>query len=84
MSLTLVSCVPVLAPSVLVPPPPKLADPVVDPPWHSTFSDTSSARLFPSLLGAIQRMISTAIRELMPVLAPGHTVTPPNVDTPGW
>ncbi|KAL0402492.1 UNVERIFIED_CONTAM: Pro-Pol polyprotein [Sesamum latifolium] len=62
---------PVLAGSTPVtlpqaPPPPRVAEPVADPPRRSTSSDTSMEEISPALLGAIQQIVSVAIREQTP------------------
>ncbi|KAL0294399.1 UNVERIFIED_CONTAM: hypothetical protein Sradi_6889500 [Sesamum radiatum] len=44
-------------------PPPRAVSLVVDPPRRSTSSDTSTDELSPTLMGAIQRIVSAAIRE---------------------
>ncbi|KAL0411595.1 UNVERIFIED_CONTAM: hypothetical protein Slati_3749200 [Sesamum latifolium] len=70
------------APLAPMPPPPRVVGLVVDPPRHSTSSDTSMEELSPALLGAIQQIISAAIREQMVTLAPTRVATPSDVDAP--
>ncbi|KAL2240949.1 UNVERIFIED_CONTAM: hypothetical protein Sindi_0736100 [Sesamum indicum] len=52
-------------------------DPIVDPPRRSTFSDITSGKISPTLLGAIQQVVAAAIREQMEVLLPTRQVPGP-------
>ncbi|KAL0453937.1 UNVERIFIED_CONTAM: hypothetical protein Slati_1371800 [Sesamum latifolium] len=63
-------------------PPPRAISLVADPPKRSTSSDTSTDELSPALMGAIQRIVSAAIREQLAVLTPARTTTPSNEDVP--
>ncbi|KAL0454330.1 UNVERIFIED_CONTAM: hypothetical protein Slati_0772200 [Sesamum latifolium] len=60
----------------------RITDPTTDPPRCNTSSDTSTEELSPTLLGAIQRIVSTTIREKLAVLTPTRTTTPSDVDVP--
>ncbi|KAL0463041.1 UNVERIFIED_CONTAM: hypothetical protein Slati_0191700 [Sesamum latifolium] len=78
---------PVLAGSTPVtlaqaPPPPRVAGPVTDPPRRSTSSDTSTEELSPALLGAIQQIVATALREHVSATAPPRVATPSDVEAP--
>ncbi|KAL0339388.1 UNVERIFIED_CONTAM: hypothetical protein Sangu_1460900 [Sesamum angustifolium] len=54
---------------VQTPPPPRVVGPTIDPPRRSGSSDTSTEELSPALLGAIQQIVSAAIREQVAALA---------------
>ncbi|KAL0416352.1 UNVERIFIED_CONTAM: hypothetical protein Slati_3467100 [Sesamum latifolium] len=76
---------PVLAGSTPVtltqaPPPPRVVGPVADPPRRSTSSDTSTKELSPALLGAIQQIVTAALREQAAVRAPTQVATPSDVE----
>ncbi|KAL0408343.1 UNVERIFIED_CONTAM: hypothetical protein Sradi_1768700 [Sesamum radiatum] len=62
--------------SVPTPPPPGVVGPVTDPPRRSTSSNTSTDELSLAILGAIQRIVSAAIREQFVTLASPLTATP--------
>ncbi|KAL0448440.1 UNVERIFIED_CONTAM: hypothetical protein Slati_1400400 [Sesamum latifolium] len=51
--------------------------PIADPPRRSTSSDTSTDELSPAMLGAIQRIVSTAIQEQI-VTLPEDRAFPPS------
>ncbi|KAL0411188.1 UNVERIFIED_CONTAM: hypothetical protein Slati_3708500 [Sesamum latifolium] len=68
--------------SVPTPPPPGAVGPVTYPPRRSTSSDTSTDELSPAMLGAIQRIISAAIRDQIITLAPPRTATPLDAGVP--
>ncbi|KAL0360883.1 UNVERIFIED_CONTAM: hypothetical protein Sradi_3772800 [Sesamum radiatum] len=53
---------------------------MADPPRRSTSSDTSAEQISPALLGAIQQIVSAAIREQVAALAPGRIATPSDVE----
>ncbi|KAL0433272.1 UNVERIFIED_CONTAM: hypothetical protein Slati_2661500 [Sesamum latifolium] len=56
---------------------PRVVGPMADPPRRSTSSDTSAEEIYPALLGAIQQIVSTAVREqVLPALAPVRIATP--------
>ncbi|KAL0388993.1 UNVERIFIED_CONTAM: hypothetical protein Scaly_0256400 [Sesamum calycinum] len=55
---------------------------MVDSPRRNTSSVTSTEELSPALLGAIQPIVSAAIREQMVTLAPVHVATLSDVDVP--
>ncbi|KAL0391450.1 UNVERIFIED_CONTAM: hypothetical protein Slati_4530100 [Sesamum latifolium] len=59
------------APATLAqtPSPPMVADPIADPSRRSTSLDTSMEELSPALLGAVQQIVSAAIREQVAALA---------------
>ncbi|KAL0367022.1 UNVERIFIED_CONTAM: hypothetical protein Sradi_3592300 [Sesamum radiatum] len=63
--------------------PPRVTDPVADPPRQSTSSDTSTEELLPVLLRAIQQVVAVALREHVPVAAPPRIAPPPEADAPG-
>ncbi|KAL0405447.1 UNVERIFIED_CONTAM: hypothetical protein Slati_3858600 [Sesamum latifolium] len=63
-------------------PPPRAISLVVDPPRRITSSDTSTDELSPDLMGAIQRIVSVAIREQLIVLTPACTTTSSDEDVP--
>ncbi|KAL0288152.1 UNVERIFIED_CONTAM: hypothetical protein Sradi_7104800 [Sesamum radiatum] len=63
-------------------PPPRAISLVADPPRRSTSSDTSTDELSSALMGAIQRIVSAAIREQLAVLTPARTIAPSNEDFP--
>ncbi|KAL0413163.1 UNVERIFIED_CONTAM: hypothetical protein Sradi_1518000 [Sesamum radiatum] len=67
---------------VPTPPPPGAVGPVTNPPRRSTSSDTSTDELLPAMLGAIQGIVSAAIREQIVTLAPPRTATPSDVGVP--
>ncbi|KAL0458563.1 UNVERIFIED_CONTAM: hypothetical protein Slati_0483500 [Sesamum latifolium] len=50
--------------------PPRVMGPAADPPHRSTSFDTYTEELSPALLGAIQQIVATALREHVPVAAP--------------
>ncbi|KAL0431905.1 UNVERIFIED_CONTAM: hypothetical protein Sradi_0816500 [Sesamum radiatum] len=62
--------------------PPRVTDPVVDPPRRSTFSYTSTEELSPALLRAIQHIVAAALREHVPVAVPPRIAPPPEADAP--
>ncbi|KAL0398967.1 UNVERIFIED_CONTAM: hypothetical protein Sradi_2240000 [Sesamum radiatum] len=62
------------------PTPPGAVGPVVNTPRRSMSSDTSSEDLSPALLGAIQWINPTAIREQVVALIPAHKATSSDVD----
>ncbi|KAL0313319.1 UNVERIFIED_CONTAM: hypothetical protein Sradi_5731200 [Sesamum radiatum] len=62
--------------------PPKVTDPVADPPRRSTSLDTSTKELSPALLRAIQHVVAAALREHVPVAAPPRKGPPPAADAP--
>ncbi|KAL0400192.1 UNVERIFIED_CONTAM: hypothetical protein Sradi_2362500 [Sesamum radiatum] len=64
----------------LAPLPPRVTDPVVDPPRWSTSSDTSTEELSPNLLRAIQHVVAAALREHVPVTAPPRVAPPLEAD----
>ncbi|KAL0412312.1 UNVERIFIED_CONTAM: hypothetical protein Slati_3820900 [Sesamum latifolium] len=68
--------------SVPTPPPPRAIGPVTDPLRRSTSSNTSTDDLSPAMLGAIQSIVSAAIREQIVTLAPPRTSTPSDVGVP--
>ncbi|KAL0344691.1 UNVERIFIED_CONTAM: hypothetical protein Sradi_4300400 [Sesamum radiatum] len=45
-------------------------------------SDTSTEEISPALLGVIQQIVSTAIREYVAAIAPTRVATPSDVDAP--
>ncbi|KAL0448296.1 UNVERIFIED_CONTAM: hypothetical protein Slati_1386000 [Sesamum latifolium] len=53
---------------------------MADPPRHSTSSDTSAEEISLALLGAIQQIVSAAIREQVAALAPARIATPSDVE----
>ncbi|KAL0458938.1 UNVERIFIED_CONTAM: hypothetical protein Slati_0521000 [Sesamum latifolium] len=65
-----------------VPPLSRITDPTTDPPRRRISSDTSTEELSPAFMGAIQRIVSAAIREQFAVLTPSRTTTPSDVDVP--
>ncbi|KAL0378698.1 UNVERIFIED_CONTAM: hypothetical protein Sradi_3175300 [Sesamum radiatum] len=79
---TLVSGEPTPVALAPTPPPPGVVGPVTDPLRRSTSSDTSMKELSPALLGAMQLIVSAAIREQVAVLAHARVVTPSNTDAP--
>ncbi|KAL0295116.1 UNVERIFIED_CONTAM: hypothetical protein Sradi_6851700, partial [Sesamum radiatum] len=62
--------------------PPRVTDPVADPPRRTTSSDTSMEELSPALLRAIQHVVAVALREHVPVAAPPRVAPPPEADAP--
>ncbi|KAL0434616.1 UNVERIFIED_CONTAM: hypothetical protein Sradi_0169500 [Sesamum radiatum] len=52
------------------------------PPRRSTSSDTSAEEISPALLGAIQQIVSAAVREQVAALAPVCIATPSDVEVP--
>ncbi|KAL0409950.1 UNVERIFIED_CONTAM: hypothetical protein Slati_3584700 [Sesamum latifolium] len=54
--------------------------PTVDPHRRSTSSDTSAEELSPALLGAIQRIVTAALREHVSVAAPPWLAPPPEAE----
>ncbi|KAL0367440.1 UNVERIFIED_CONTAM: hypothetical protein Sradi_3634100 [Sesamum radiatum] len=66
----------------VVPTPSRPVDPAVDPARHCTSSDISSTELSPVLLGIIQQMITTAIREQLAILGPVQATIPSKVGAP--
>ncbi|KAL0366900.1 UNVERIFIED_CONTAM: hypothetical protein Sradi_3580100 [Sesamum radiatum] len=65
-----------------MPVPPRPADPTVDPVRPSVSLDTPPVELSSTLLGAIQQMITSAIREQLAVLVLVRAVTPSKVAAP--
>ncbi|KAL0456046.1 UNVERIFIED_CONTAM: hypothetical protein Slati_0943800 [Sesamum latifolium] len=61
---------------------PRAVGPMADPPRHSTSSDTSAEEISPARLGAIQQIVSAAIREQVAALAPARIATPSDVGAP--
>ncbi|KAL0416427.1 UNVERIFIED_CONTAM: hypothetical protein Slati_3474600 [Sesamum latifolium] len=55
---------------------------MADPARHNTSSDTSAEEISPALLGAIQQIVSAAIREQVATLAPVRIATPSDVEAP--
>ncbi|KAL0448636.1 UNVERIFIED_CONTAM: hypothetical protein Slati_1420000 [Sesamum latifolium] len=55
---------------------------MADPPRRSTSSDTSAEEISPALLGAIQKIVSAAIRQQVAALAPMRMATPSDVEAP--
>ncbi|KAL0430438.1 UNVERIFIED_CONTAM: hypothetical protein Sradi_0669800 [Sesamum radiatum] len=51
-------------------------------PTRSTSTDTSTDELSPMMLGAIQRIVSTAIREQIATRVPTRIANPSDVDVP--
>ncbi|KAL0446081.1 UNVERIFIED_CONTAM: hypothetical protein Slati_1736000 [Sesamum latifolium] len=49
---------------------PRLTDPAADTPRITVAQDTPPVELSPTLLGTLQQMITSAIREQLTVLAP--------------
>ncbi|KAL0313567.1 UNVERIFIED_CONTAM: hypothetical protein Sradi_5756000 [Sesamum radiatum] len=68
--------------SAPIPPPPGVVGLVADRPRHRTSLDTSMDELSPAMLGAIQRIVSEAIREQITTLVPSSIATPSDVDVP--
>ncbi|KAL0345502.1 UNVERIFIED_CONTAM: hypothetical protein Sradi_4381500 [Sesamum radiatum] len=62
-----------------MPPPLRAVGPMADPPSRSTSSVTSTDELSPTMLGAIQRIVSMAIREHITILVPPRIPTPSDV-----
>ncbi|KAL0373429.1 UNVERIFIED_CONTAM: hypothetical protein Sradi_3258600 [Sesamum radiatum] len=62
--------------------PPRITDPVADPPHQSTSSDTSTVELSSTLPRAIQQVVAAALREHVPVAAPPRVASPPEADAP--
>ncbi|KAL0412077.1 UNVERIFIED_CONTAM: hypothetical protein Slati_3797400 [Sesamum latifolium] len=60
--------------------PPRVTNPVADPPRRRTSSDTSTEELSPALLRAIQHVVAAALREHVPVAAPPRVAPPPEAD----
>ncbi|KAL0416114.1 UNVERIFIED_CONTAM: hypothetical protein Slati_3443300 [Sesamum latifolium] len=56
--------------------PPRVIGPVADPPRRRTSSDTSTEKLSPALLGAIQQIVAAALREHVSVAAPPRLAPP--------
>ncbi|KAL0462073.1 UNVERIFIED_CONTAM: hypothetical protein Slati_0094900 [Sesamum latifolium] len=71
-------------PAALLPAPlpPRVMDPVADPPHRSISSDTSTEELSPTLLRAIQHVVAVALREHVHVAAPPRVAPPPEADAP--
>ncbi|KAL0420377.1 UNVERIFIED_CONTAM: hypothetical protein Slati_3060600, partial [Sesamum latifolium] len=61
---------------------PRVVGPMADPPRRSTSSNTSAEEISPALLGAIQQIVSAAVREQVAALAPVRIATPPDVEAP--
>ncbi|KAL0394543.1 UNVERIFIED_CONTAM: hypothetical protein Slati_4420500 [Sesamum latifolium] len=61
---------------------PRVVAPIADPRRRSTSSDNSTEEISPALLGAIQQIVSTAIREQVAILAPARVATPSDVEAP--
>ncbi|KAL0391486.1 UNVERIFIED_CONTAM: hypothetical protein Slati_4533700 [Sesamum latifolium] len=70
------------APLAPTPPPPRVVGLVADPPQRSTSSDTSTEKLSPTLLRAIQQIVLAAIQKQMMTLAPARVATLSDVDAP--
>ncbi|KAL0413173.1 UNVERIFIED_CONTAM: hypothetical protein Sradi_1519000 [Sesamum radiatum] len=62
--------------------PPRVAGLIADPPRWGTSSDTSTEELSPTLLGAIQRIVTATLREHVVVIAPTRVATPFDADAP--
>ncbi|KAL0373358.1 UNVERIFIED_CONTAM: hypothetical protein Sradi_3251500 [Sesamum radiatum] len=62
--------------------PPRVTDPVADPPRRSTSPDTSTEELSPALLRAIQHVLAAALREHVSVATPLGVTPPPEADAP--
>ncbi|KAL0456224.1 UNVERIFIED_CONTAM: hypothetical protein Slati_0961600 [Sesamum latifolium] len=61
---------------------PRSTDPAADTPRITVTQDTPCVELSPTLLGTLQRMITSAIREQLTVLAPVQVTTQPQVAVP--
>ncbi|KAL0445713.1 UNVERIFIED_CONTAM: hypothetical protein Slati_1699200 [Sesamum latifolium] len=66
--------------SAQAPPPPRVAGPAADPPRRSTSLDTSTEELSPALLGAIQQIVSAALREHVSKTGYPRVATPSDVE----
>ncbi|KAL0434520.1 UNVERIFIED_CONTAM: hypothetical protein Slati_2786300 [Sesamum latifolium] len=64
------------------PSPSRDTGPIADPPCRSTSSDTSTEKLSPALLGAIQHIVAAALREHVATTAPPRVATPSDADIP--
>ncbi|KAL0345496.1 UNVERIFIED_CONTAM: hypothetical protein Sradi_4380900 [Sesamum radiatum] len=64
------------------PPPSRVVGPAADSPRRSTSSNTSMKELSPSLLGAIQQIVVTALRERVSATAPPRVATSSDVEAP--
>ncbi|KAL0443977.1 UNVERIFIED_CONTAM: hypothetical protein Slati_2120400, partial [Sesamum latifolium] len=58
---------------------PRSTDPAADTPRITAAQDTPPVELSPTLLGTLQQMITSAIREQLTVLAPAQVTTQPEV-----
>ncbi|KAL0355873.1 UNVERIFIED_CONTAM: hypothetical protein Sradi_4034200 [Sesamum radiatum] len=61
---------------------PRVVGPTADPPRRSISLDTSMDELSPTMLRAIQRIVSAAIWEQITTLVPPRIATPSDVDIP--
>ncbi|KAL0444773.1 UNVERIFIED_CONTAM: hypothetical protein Slati_2200000 [Sesamum latifolium] len=61
---------------------PRSTDPPVDPPRTTISSDAPPVELSSNLLGTIQQMIASTIREQLAVLIPARVTTPSEVTVP--
>ncbi|KAL0402094.1 UNVERIFIED_CONTAM: hypothetical protein Slati_4239300 [Sesamum latifolium] len=61
---------------------PRSADPAADAPRITATQDAPAVELSPSLLGTLQQMITSAIREQLIVLLPAQVTTQPEVIIP--
>ncbi|KAL0433506.1 UNVERIFIED_CONTAM: hypothetical protein Slati_2684900 [Sesamum latifolium] len=61
---------------------PRVVGPVADPPRRSMSSDTSTDEISTALLGAIQQIVSAAIREQIAAIALIQVATPSDIEAP--
>ncbi|KAL0395410.1 UNVERIFIED_CONTAM: hypothetical protein Slati_4507200 [Sesamum latifolium] len=61
---------------------PRSTDPAADTPRITATQDAPPVELSPTLLGTLQQMITSAIREQLTVLAPIQVTTQPEVVVP--